>query len=254
MKILACFKIVHDFERITPAELIALRDGALSISTFKRQFGSYDEAALENARRLAVEARKNGDCQLDAATVGECEPRFAQDLYALGFDRVFQIRASQKDAAANLCRLIEAQGGYDVILTGRQAWPDESGLTPYWIAKRLSLPCIAQVIDLEQTPGGVRVVSQTDGGTFVRTITVSAVYSIAEAKHSYLQIATLREKLATRDKRVHEIAGAPVEAHGGGGEHLRLLYESTEKQCRFLEGETVDEKACALWREVFSDV
>lgn len=251
MKILACFKIVCDFERITPAELTALQEGSLNLSVFKRIFGSYDEAALENARRLAEEIRKTEDCKLDAVTVGDCEPRFLKNLYALGFDEVFKVRG-EKDAAANICRLAEDVGGYDMIFTGRQAWPNERGLTPYLIAKKLSLPCISNVIDLTRTLSGVRVVSKTDYGAFTRTVTSPAVYSMGEAAHPYLHIATLREKLAAESKSVSEIDIAAADMQVHTGEFLRFVYEHTEKQCRFIEGETDAQKAHALWQEVFT--
>lgn len=258
MNILACFKLVRDFEQITPTELSALRDGTLAISAFKKMFGSYDEAALEHARRLAAGRPSAVDCKLDAVTVGDCESRFAKELYAIGFDQVFQIGASDntpshpREVAENICRLVEREGGYDAILTGRQAWPGESGLTPYFIAKRLGLPCISQVIDLNHISSGIRVLSKTDRGTFAQTITVPAVYSMGEAAHPYLQIATLREKLTVGDRSVLELDLAQIAQEENAGKLLGLLYEDTEKQCRFLEGETVEEKAQALWQEMFS--
>ena len=261
MKILACFKISRDFEHITPPELCLLRDGTLDISFFKKIIGSYDEAALENARRLAGEARRGGDCALHAITVGECEPRFAKELYAVGFDKVF--RADTQDdnfapevTALTICAHVQKNGGYDAILTGRQAWPGESGLTPYIIANLLSLPCIPHVTHLELCEGKIKAASAVSGGIFTRVIKAPAVYIMDEAAHPYLKVATLREKLAASDKGLFDLGCLFPESEPQisnlSGTQTRLIFDHTEKQCRFIEGASPQEKAEKLWREVFS--
>jgi electron transfer flavoprotein alpha/beta subunit len=271
MKILACFKITRDFESITSSELTMLRDGVMDVSVFKRIIGVYDEAALENARRLAVSVRENGNCTLHALTVGECESKVAKNLYALGFDEVIKVRFADDThehganrVAEGICGQAESIGRYDVILTGRQAWPFEFGLTPYIVAQRLSMPCIPNVVDLELNPKGVCAVSQTDAGILTRIITRPAVYIMGEARYPYLQIATLKEKMTAGNKAVIEMnmgtsefrelceSCEPHEHCVDNGRLLKLLYENEEKLCRYIEGGTAREKAETLWQEVFT--
>ena len=256
MKILACFKVTRDFENITPSELCALRDGVLNLSPFKRIIGAYDEAALETSRRFADKVRQSNVCTLHALTVGECEPRFAKDIYAVGFDKVIRVHPDSgrergpEETASYICGFIESAGGYDMIFSGLQAWPGESGLTPYFIAKRLSIPCIPQIIEVWPCEGGARAVSKTDTGKFTRTVRAPAVYIVGEALHPYLKIATLREKVAAGDKSVYD-ATIKISPVGRGSKQAgKLLYENTGRQCRFIEGKSTAAKAEALWREI----
>lgn len=260
VKILACFKTCRDIEHITPPELYALRDGELNLSLFKTVIGSYDEAALENARLLAESARQHGHhCALHAATVGLCDESFAQELYAVGFDKVMRIALPQgaesgvqELTAALLASMVANEGGYDAVFTGKHAWPDESGLVPHLLAQRLSLPCLTQVMELSFEARGIRAISGFGGGHFARTITKPAVYVMGEARYAHLKIATLREKMASNGKKFLGISLPPCGTHMDLGQPLRLLYTNRERQCRFIEGSTTEQRARALWEEVFA--
>lgn len=254
IKILACFKIARDFEGITPSELCSLRDGTLNISLFKKIIGCYDEAALESARRLARSVPPEEHFILHAVTAGPCETRFAKDLYAIGFDEVFQIQppgeiCSPQETAAYIYNFIQHMGGYNTVLTGQQTWPGESGLFPYILAKRLGLPCISQVMELIWK-NGVHITAKTDRGGYSCTVKAPAVYIVGDAVHPYLKIATLQEKLRANNRSLHTIDPSFVLPQMDTGKMIRLLYEKQERCCRFIEGDNAQEKAKNLWKEV----
>lgn len=254
IKILVCFKIIRDFEGITPSELCSLRDGALNVSFFKKIIGSYDEAALESARRLAQSIPPEETCVLHAVTVGPCEARFAKDLYAIGFDEVLNIQPSggaynPEDTAACICDFVQCPGGYNAILTGQQTWPNESGLVPYILAKRLGMPCISQVIEL-LWENGIHMKAKTDRGGISCTVHTPAVYIVGDAVHPYLKIATLQEKLRANNHSLRTIEPSPVFPQMDLGRTKRLLYEKQERRCRFVEGDTAQEKAKNFLEEV----
>ena len=262
LKILGCFKIVRDFEGITPSELCDLRDGTLNLSVFRKIIGNYDEAALETARRLADAIRSSDSCTLHAITVGSCDARFAKELYAVGFDEVFCIcpfseTAGSKSActytseevAGYLTQFIQSTGGYHAILTGQQAWPDESGLMPYILAHRLDVPCLSQVTDLTWN-NGFHVSIKNDRGILTCSINTPAVYMAGNTEHPYLKLATLQEKLKTGSRRLSVIQLSPASSVLDLGQSAKLLYEEPKHHCRFIEGADTAEKAKILWEEV----
>lgn len=254
IKLLVCFKVVRDFEGITPSELCELRDGNLKLNLFKKVIGSYDEAALETGRQLASQILAYEPCSLHAVTVGPCEARFAKDLYAVGFDEVFHVSPSQEpqnpdEIASAIYDLVQSQNGYHAILTGKQAWPEESGLMPHLLAHRLHFPCISQVTDLTWE-NDIRVTARTDYSELHCTVKSPAVYIIGDAAHPYLKAATLMEKLAVRERQASLFTPSSCSSKRDFGKTEKLLYEKLERSCHFMEGKTSREKAENFWREV----
>lgn len=252
MKLLVCFKITKDVEHITPEELVELCDGTLNLSVFRKRFGMYDEAALENALRLADALKKAGKHTIvEALTVGECNERFATDLFALGFDEVHHILMDSEDKSlewtvGQVHNLIVHEGGYDAVFTGKQAGLNESGQFPYMLASRLGLPCVSDVIDLALHETGILTVSRIETGTCSRVVTEPAVYSIGDAHHPYLRSATLRERLRVAKKHMKEHDPVPLTLHMDCGRHEQFLFEKTERNCVWIEGESVLERARVL--------
>ena len=254
MKILVCFKIIHDFEGITPSELCELCKGTLNLDFFKKKIGSYDEAALETGRRLSCSIGTHRPCRLYAVTVGSYSQHFARELYSVGFDHVVQIKYSDtspspEETASCLYDFVLENGPFQAVLTGTQAWPQDSGLTPYLLAKKMGVPVFSQVTGLDWEEG-IRVQAKTDRGTMSCTVCSPAIYTIGDAKHPYLKIATLREKLqaGNRALRIEEPKKHPPSSLLG--QTAKLLYEKQERRCHLIEGSTSEEKARNLWKEV----
>ncbi|MGD9559305.1 MAG: hypothetical protein AB7V55_01695 [Oscillospiraceae bacterium] len=255
MRILVCYKTAYDTEYITPDELEALRDGALDLTYFKKIIAQYDEAALEAALRLKEQALAGGEAVfLCALTVGVHEAPFAQDLYALGFDEVALVKTQQQpgcapeEVARQAAAFFARGGGFDVVLTGRQAPPGESGQVPFLLAEMLGVPCLPNVYDVHYAPGGLRAELLDGGGAMRLGVQGPAVCAMGDAKHPYLRVATLREKLAARGKEAVAIEETPSENRMPVFERERYVYEKPQKHGRMLPGETAREKAEALWQ------
>ncbi len=257
MRILALFTIVRDIDQLASSELAALRDGLLDLTVFKKCLGGYDEAALENALRLRdAIVNAGGEATVHAATVGRLDERFAHDLFALGIARIFQVLPHEVSAAAPpeavasaLAAFVAAMGGYDAIFMGRQASPEEHGQTPYLLGAMADLPCLAETHDLEYGAQGIVAHSRSDAGTASRTVTRPAIYVMGEAAHPYLRIATLREKLASKNRAVEDFSPPTPVLRMEAPRLLRRIYDPSEKQCRFIEGESVEEKTDRLWED-----
>jgi electron transfer flavoprotein beta subunit len=256
MRILVCFKVVRDVEHITPGELSALRDGCLELSVFQQIIGSYDEAALETALRLADGMREGGqDITLHALTAGKCESRFAKNLYAIGFDEVICLDPERDSTwepeftAGCVASFVKAGAGYDLILTGKQAGPGESALLPAFLAGELGLPCLPEVIALRPGKRGIAATAKTDRGRCSLTLIRPAVCAVGEAAHPYLRVAVLREKLAAAAKETRFCAVDGIPQAMGPARFLHYMYEVREKQCRFIEGANLEQKVDVLWSE-----
>lgn len=254
IKILVCFKITRDFENITPSELRELCNGTLDLDIFRKKFGSYDEAALETGRRLAESVSCQEPCLLHAVTVGSCDSRFSKDLYSVGFDEVTRILSDKSDlspeeTAIYLHDFILQNGPYTAILTGMQAWPSESGLTPYLLARHLDYPCISQISELKWHTG-IHVQATTDYGYMSFLVKAPAVYIVGNAVHPYLKIATLREKLQAGSHPLLTFSPQYRDSQSISGETLTLLHETKERKCHLIEGKSSEEAARILWKEM----
>lgn len=256
MKILVCFKTVWNLEYSTPKELCSLRDGTLNIELFGRRLGNYDEEALENALRIADTVRARGDkVILHAVTVGEKDEQYGKELYALGFQKVFYLDLKKEQEftyrpeliAAVLRAYIEEECGYDMIFMGKQAGMGENGITPFLLAESLRMPCVSDIYSVKAVKQGIEVVSRTGKQTIRRIVIKPAVYIMGEAEHPYLRVATLREKITCREKKVIHIKADIPNVQVNSPYFQRFIYEFKEKQCRMIEGGTPRDKAQELW-------
>ena len=255
MRILVCFKVVYDLENITPQELLSLQNGSLDLAVFKKIFGTYDEAALETALRLAENLCEQSETvTLHGLTAGKCENRFLENLFPLGFDDLFCIQP-EKDfswqpelTAGCITAFVKDSGGYDIILTGKQAGPGENGLIPRMLAHRLGYAFVPEVFSLEHMRGGIRVISKTDAGRAAMTVKLPAVFPVGEALHSYLRVPTLREKIAAGSREVHYWSTeTPPKTGPGSGNFIHYIYTMTQRNCRMIDGNTLSEKLENLW-------
>lgn len=256
MKILVCFKAIYDLEQITPQELCDLRDGKLEISVFSRKIGNYDEAAIENALRIADEVRGTGEeVILHGVTVGEKNERFGKDLYALGFEKITYLQTDKELmyrpelTAEILAEYVKSECGYDMIFMGRQAGMGENSMTHYLLAEALKMPCIVNVQSLEKAEKGIKTVSGCDHITIQRVVTKPAVYAMGEAAHPYCRSVTLREKLRAKGKEIFFAEAEFGEIKMDSPRFEKLVYEFSEKECTIIEGENAEGKARKLWED-----
>ena len=251
MNILCCFKISPDYDKVVEADWAAADAAGPDTSYVPRGPGCYDEAALELALRLRDGANARGEAvRVTAATVADAAPAaFARQLYALGVDRVVRVRtpgAADFRPEGVSAALFSAFSGekFDLILCGAQS-AEGGGLTPYRLAQRFGFPCLADVTDLQLADGGVRVTREIPGGEHRATVTAPAVYAVGNAKHPYLRMATVRQRMAV-SSRVPDEVEVPLSDAPAGLRLLCLKRPAGGRACSFVEGGSCAEKAAAL--------
>src|SRR6476660_7116125 len=147
MKILVCISKTPD----TTAK-IAFTDNNTKFAEAGVQWiiNPYDEwYSLVRAIELK---EKDPSTIINLVTVGgaDAEPIIRKAL-ALGGDEAIRINTDPKEAyqVASLIAEIAKQGGYDLILTGKETIDFNDGVVGGMIAELLDLPYVAQITDLQ---------------------------------------------------------------------------------------------------------
>jgi electron transfer flavoprotein beta subunit len=256
LRVVVCFKVTREVEHLTPAELEALCEGGDDLSSTRKMIDTHDEASLEIALRLRESAATQGEeVRLTALTAGDCESRFLKGLFALEYDTIIHIPCAEEvtfrpeHVAAAICSYVDAGAKFDALLTGQQASIGENAATPYLIAERLGIPCISNVIDVEYCRGKLRATAQIDAGVRSALINVPAVYAVGNALHPYLRMATLRKMLAAAGRVATRFEAGDCSPRMGEARLNELRFTKSEKKCRFIEGDNIEEKIAALWEK-----
>ena len=260
-KILVCFKIVPDLDDVMTDDWNACIEGNIDLSYAKKIYNCFDESALEMALRLGDTATGQGqDVDVTALTIGSGNiDNFLKNLYAVNVNKVIKIECDRDirfnafGVANIITSYVKKAGVYDVILMGCQAGVGDNGQTALLSAEMLGYPCITQVIQLLPDEKNLRVTNQIDEGIKSQSVRMPVVLAVGNAVHSYLRIATLREKMAASKC---EIAYLPLDKikitadefdNDNDKTLVRLYRENKEKQCEYIEGTSAREKAQILF-------
>ena len=149
MRILACFKVLPEFERVVDPDWENF-DPSSDLGYVGRAFGCFDETVLETALRLKDALLKTGsDAECCALTLGPLPPLLCRHLFASGFDRVLAgavagLEFRHTETAAALGGIAKTMS-CDLILAGRQAGYADTGMVPLLLAEVLSVPVVSEV-------------------------------------------------------------------------------------------------------------
>lgn len=259
-RILVCFKITDDFDELLPQDWLNLGTKAPDVSYVRRILGCFDEAALENTLYLRDLWQAQGEeVQLTALTLNPgYSDHIVKNLPALHFNRVVclscerDLRFLPEHTAELLAQFIRQDGPYDLVITGRQAPPANSGLVPFYLAEALRLHCLDNLRSAKPDRQGVTVLQETDAGVVERSARLPLLLSFGNAERSYLRIPTLRDKMATRSYQPEHVVLSCTSS--ASMVLLDLHRDTSERKCVFVTGETVEEKARAFYDTYLKEV
>jgi electron transfer flavoprotein alpha/beta subunit len=254
MKILVCFKAGPDFDQVVDADW---ENFGLSsdLCYVKKDFGCFDQIALETALRLADTLKESGG-ECCALTLGYLPPALCRTLFAVGFDQVFApptesglcMEFCPAETAAALKKLIATEdgrvaGGWDLILMGRQAGYADTGMVPLLLAEQLGLPAIsgAELLYPGSSGQDSLVVERNSGNGRERlVIRLPAVVIMGNSHVSALRAATLAAQMKAAGKKAkwfpEQFLRNPAARKTGEGPVL--IREQARKNCVFLPGGT----------------
>lgn len=262
MKILTCFKVVSDFEHLTPDEALAICKGEWDPNYTKKVWGTYDEAALEQGIRLKESLMAKGrQTTLTAVTVGTCPSRFFTDLFSVSFDKVVQIPSKKSldfhpDLVAQLLfEYVRSQGGFDVIITGQQASPEEEASVPGRLASLLGIPYLPYIFDVNiTTVDELKVYSYGDVGEQEIHLTMPVLLAMENARHPFLRMALLKDRLKASKMKadIYEAANSFTFLNIDKVP-IKFVYQQREGSCKFIQAKDFDESMDLLWSEIVKD-
>lgn len=160
MKILVCITHVPD-----TTSRISFTDGDTKFDTTGVQFiiGPYDDYAL--ARAVELKEQQGGSITVLNVGGAETEPTIRKAL-AIGADEAIRVNAEPRDSffVAEQIANVAKDGGYDLILMGRESIDFNGGMVHGIVGELLGLPSISPVMTLDIEGDTAKMAREIEGG------------------------------------------------------------------------------------------
>lgn len=210
MKILVCISNVPD-----TTSKINFTDGDTKFDTTGVQFviNPNDEFGLTRAMWF----KEKQGATVHVATVGEAsvEPTMRKAL-AIGADEAIRVNAVPVDGffvAKQLCEVIK-NGGYDLIIGGRESIDYNGGMVPGMIAGFLDMNFVNTCISLEIEGSNATAMREIDGGKETLSTTLPLVIGGQKGlvEESDLRIPNMRGIMQARQKKLNVVEPIAIDA------------------------------------------
>lgn len=210
MKILVCISHVPD-----TTSKINFTDGDTKFDSNGVQFviNPNDEFGLTRAMWF----KEKQGASVDVVNVGgpETEPTLRKAL-AIGADAAIRVNTAPTDGftvAKQLAKVVQ-DGGYDLVIAGRESIDYNGGMVPGMLAGLLNANYVTNCISLEVDGNSATAVREIDGGK--ETISTSLPLVIGGQKglveESDLRIPNMRGIMMARKKPLNVVDGVATDA------------------------------------------
>lgn len=172
MKIAVCIKQTPD----TETRVKLTEDKRVNEQDINFILNPYDEFAVEEALKL----REEHDGEVTVISLGPDRVNSAiRSALAMGADKAIRLNADQNPTdpsvvAAGLAAELK-EGGYDLILLGKQAIDDDHAQIPSLLGTMLDLPAVTVVVKLEIADGQIKAEREVDGAHEMVTCSMPAI-------------------------------------------------------------------------------
>ncbi len=160
MKILVCITHVPD-----TTSKIAFTDNNTQLDATGIQFiiGPYDDYAL--ARAVELKEQHGGSVTVLNVGLAETEPTIRKAL-AIGADDAVRINTFPTDSlfVAKEIAQVAKEGGYDLILMGRESIDFNGGMVHSMVGELLGIPSFSPVMKLDIEGDTVKIAREIEGG------------------------------------------------------------------------------------------
>jgi len=254
MRIVVCIKEVLDPDAVNnyavAGRLVIGDDGkTLTQTAIPRLMNGFDEQAIEAALRLRD---AGADCTITVICAGPDPDKLLKHAGALGANELVAISVDPStldyhSIAFLLAAQIQAGGGADLVLCGRQASDDDQGVVPGLIGEKLSMPVVAFARDLAMAEGGaVRVTRVTPDGDEVVEVSCPAVVTISNELGDP-RYPTAANKIKARRMKPTVVSvddlSLPAEELQPKVTLIRQFVPTIQGNCEIISGETPAEAA-----------
>ena len=204
MKILVCISHVPD---TTSKINFTENNTQLDKSGVQFIIGPYDDYALARA----VEMRDQTGGSLTVLNVGEADtdPTLRKAL-AIGADEAIRVDSFPKDAVfvAKQIAHYAKEGGYDLILMGRESIDFNGGMVHGMVGELLGIPAISPTVKLDVEGDQAKLEREIEGGKEFLEVKLPLVAGCQEPIAEW-KIPNMRGIMSARTKPLHVVA--PVE-------------------------------------------
>jgi electron transfer flavoprotein beta subunit len=212
----------------------------------------------ENALEVALRVKNQIESKVIVLSMGEklAQPVLRKALAAGADELIFLVDQHFKDLDSHstayvLASLIRRLGRYDLILTGRQAGDWDFGVTGLFVAEILRIPAINLAQKVEIKDNSVFIDKLCDDGYEVVKANMPLLVTVS-SESGELRYVSVKALQASSKMPIKIVSARDLELD------LRLLKQRTiyslstfhdERQCKFVEGESSQEKGekLATW-------
>ena len=208
MKILVCITNVPD-----TTSKISFSDDKKKFNEAGVQFiiGPYDEYALSKA----VDIKEKNNATIVVLNVGgpETEPTIRKAL-AIGADEAIRVNATPTDAwfVAKQIAAVAKDGGYDLILMGRESIDFNGGVVHGMVAELLGLPSVSPVMSMELDGTKATMAKEIEGGKELLEVSLPFVAGCQEPIAEW-KIPNMRGIMSARTKPLNVVEPVAVEGN-----------------------------------------
>ncbi len=206
MKILVCITHVPD-----TTSKIQFTDNNTKFDTTGVQFiiGPYDDYALARA----VELRDQTGGKLTVLNVGlaESDPTLRKAL-AIGADEAIRVNVEPKDSffVASQIAHYAKEGGYDLILMGRESIDFNGGMVHGMVGEILGMPSFSPVMKLDVEGSTVKMAREIEGGKEMLEATLPLIAGCQEPIAEW-KIPNMRGIMSARTKPLNVVEAVSEE-------------------------------------------
>ena len=179
-------KILTTVKKVVDVELnINVKDGAIVEDGLQYVMNAWDENAVE----ASVQLKENSGAETTLVSIGggEDNTKIIRKGFAMGIENGIQIddpALSKADSSvyAKVLQKVYEKGGYDLVITGKQAQDTDNGQTGIMLAEYLGLPCVSNVIAIDvMDDRHVKVSRLGDTGTEIVELELPAVVTVSDS-------------------------------------------------------------------------
>lgn len=207
MKILVCITHVPD-----TTSKIAFKDNNTKFDTTGVQFiiGPYDDYALARA----IELKEATGATVTVLNVGlaETEPTIRKAL-AIGADDAIRVNADPVDSVFVAGQIAgqAREGGYDLILMGRESIDYNSGVVHGLVGEMLGIPSVSPVMKLDLEGNTAKLAREIEGGKEYLEVNLPFVAGCQEPIAEW-KIPNMRGIMSARTKPLKVVEPRAVES------------------------------------------
>jgi electron transfer flavoprotein beta subunit len=239
-------KILTTLKKVVDVELtIKVKDGAIIEEGLQYVMNAWDENAVEASVQLK---EKNGAETTLVSIGGGDNSEIIRKAYAMGIEKGIHIEdpglaKADSFAYAKVLQKVFEKGGYDLVITGKQAQDTDNGQTGIILAEYLNLPCVSNVVNIEvMDEKHIKVSRLGDAGTEIIEVELPAVVTVSDSINEP-RLPQMRGIMMAKKKPINVMdlatLGASKEEVGGGSaksEVVEFMATQARKAGKKFEG------------------